>query len=109
MKNHAYALFIYGLLILGGGITGYAKAQSLPSLMMGILFGVLLLMSGYAMLKNKILGYFCALGFTGFLILFFSYRFYGTQKFMPAGLMTILSIAMMILLLSLKRKKISAT
>ena len=44
MKRESLFIFIYALLILIGGIVGYATAGSLASLASGLLFGGALLL-----------------------------------------------------------------
>jgi uncharacterized membrane protein (UPF0136 family) len=104
MKFRAYIVLVYGLLLLVGGFMGYQKANSLPSLMMGGGSALLMLASGYAMLKKKVLGTLCALLVSISLSFFFSYRFFLTQNFMPSGLMAILSLIVVMTLLFANRK-----
>ena len=81
MKYSAITAIIYSVLLFAGGMIGYYKAHSVPSLVMGTVFAVLLLISGIAMMKNSVLGYFSAAGFSLLLTIFFTYRFYLTEKF----------------------------
>lgn len=92
MKTQAIVVFIYGLLLLAGGIMGHVKAQSLPSLIMGSTFAVLTIISAVGMLKNYPYAYGCAAAISAILTLFFGYRFALSLKFMPAGLMAIISL-----------------
>ncbi len=94
-----YAILIYGVLVLLGGVLGYAKAQSKPSLISGVVFGVLLLVSGWLMLEARAWGWYLAIVLAGFLTAFFVVRFKNTRKFMPAGLMVVLSVAAIAVLL----------
>lgn len=94
-----YAILIYGVLVLLGGVLGYAKAQSKPSLISGVVFGVLLLVSGWLMLEARAWGWYLAIVLAGFLTAFFAFRFKNTRKFMPAGLMVVLSVAAIAVLL----------
>ena len=88
---------IYAFLLLIGGMIGYFTANSLPSLIMGtsfsLIFAVLSLQTG------KIAS-FVTLALASLMALFFSYRFFLTQKFLPAGLMCIASIALVLWLLN---------
>lgn len=99
MNFKATITLIYAALILIGGIIGFIKAQSLPSLIMGGTFALLLALSAVGMLKNYLLGQFIAIGLAALLALFFSYRFFLTMNFMPAGLIVILSLVVIFLLL----------
>lgn len=99
MNFKAVITFIYAAIILAGGMMGYIKAQSLPSLIMGTTFALLLTLSAIGILKDYLLGQFIAAGLAGLLALFFSYRFFQTMSFMPAGLIVILSLIVIFLLL----------
>lgn len=85
-------LFIFGALTIAGGIIGYVKAGSPASIIAGSISGVLLLVSGYLIGSGKvqaglILGIVLSLALAGrFLPAFLS-----THKWMPAGMMAILS------------------
>lgn len=98
MNFKAVVTFIYAALVLIGGIIGFLKGSN-ASLIMGSLFAFLLALSAVGMSKNYLLGKFLAIGFTGALALFFSYRFAGSYAFMPAGLMAILSIIVLCVLI----------
>ncbi len=85
-------LFIFGALTIAGGIMGYVKAGSPASIIAGGISGVLLLVSGYLIGAGKvqaglILGIVIALA----LAYQFVPKFLETHKFMPAGMMSILS------------------
>jgi uncharacterized membrane protein (UPF0136 family) len=102
-KLNAYFTLVYGLIVIAGGAVGFAKAGSMPSLIMGTTFGTLLLCSGWFMLGQSTLAYFASVALSGILALFFIYRFVTTWSFMPAGLMAILSLLILALLLFSKR------
>ncbi len=91
MKTNAIITFVYALTVASGGVIGFVTAGSYPSLIMGSVFGTLLLGSGYAITQKSTLGYFSAVALTAILALFFFYRFATTLKFMPAGLMAVIS------------------
>lgn len=93
MKTAAYLVLAYGLFIFLGGMIGFAKAHSMASLISGILFAVIIIVSAVAMLKDYRAGFYAALATSGFLTAFFVCRFTSSYKFMPAGLMFILSAA----------------
>lgn len=87
------AVGIYALLLLVGGVIGHYKAGSLASLIMGstfaLAFGIL------AFQKGKIAN-FITIGFTLVMLGFFGYRYSLSFNFMPAGLMSILSLMLLI-------------
>lgn len=106
MKLPAAIAFIYGILLLIGGIMGHIKANSLPSLIMGTTFAVLIIACAIAMIKESVLGYTCAIVLSVLLTAFFTYRFFLSFKFMPAGLMAIVSIAVALTLLWIKKNPV---
>lgn len=96
MKTNGIVLLIYALLVIAGGVIGFVKANSMPSLLMGGLFGVGLLASAAMLLNGKQAGFYLGVILSLALLAFFSYRFYSTGSFMPAGLMSILSLATLV-------------
>jgi uncharacterized membrane protein (UPF0136 family) len=98
MSLSAIAAILYGILSLLGGILGYAKAQSKPSLISGTISGVLLIISGLAITQGAAWGWWFALILTFVLESVFFWRLIKTRKFMPAGLMVIAGIATLIII-----------
>lgn len=84
-------ILIYGLLVALGGIMGYVKARSQPSLISGLVSGALLLGAWWFGLRNPKGGLSFALVIAIALLVVFILRYRKTQTFMPAGLMAILS------------------
>lgn len=107
MNKHRSALFViaFGILIGIGGLIGYLKAHSMPSLIAGFVSGLALLVSGLAMMKKSVLGYFTACLLTALLLFFFGYRFLQTGKLAPTGIMALASLGMFILLITSKMRK----
>lgn len=93
MKRSSIVVFVYTLFVLIGGIIGFVKAQSQASLVMSLLFAVGLSLCGWAMLKGHKLGLVLASLLILCLGAFFCYRFFLNYHFMPAGLMSLLSLA----------------
>ena len=96
MKTTSFIVGAYGLLILIGGIMGHVKAASTASLIMGVIFGILILFSSFGIYRGKLIGQYAALILAFFLDAFFSYRFLQSMKFMPAGLLSLISLAVLI-------------
>jgi len=103
MTNATYTVFIYGILVIVGGLFGYIKAGSTASLVMGNIFGIALLVCGLGMMKNYDWAYFGSLLLTAALALFFGFRFITTGAWMPGGTMLIVSL-ITILILALNKK-----
>ena len=97
MQNTAILVWIYGLLILGGGVMGYAVARSKASLISGIGFGLLLLVSGFGVWKGAAGSLLAATVIAVLLVVIFAVRYIKTRKFMPAGMLAILSLVATIL------------
>lgn len=97
--------FIFGALTIVGGLIGFIKKHSYPSLIAGGLCGVLLLIAG-VLLKNKptpglVLGIVISLALAGQ----FVPKFMAKHTWMPAGMMSILSVGgIVITLLALVKK-----
>lgn len=82
--------YSYGAIVFTGGAIGFFKAGSKMSLLAGTIFGFL---AAYgASLENKSL----ALIVSALLLGVMGPRFYRGRKIMPAGLVTLLSIIMVI-------------
>jgi uncharacterized membrane protein (UPF0136 family) len=83
---------IFGALTIIGGIVGYVKAGSLPSIIAGAITGVLLLVAGALLPEHRAVG--LATGFIISLLLAAQFvpKFIRTGRAMPAGMMSILSV-----------------
>lgn len=92
-------LGVYAILLAIGGFIGYAKAGSRPSLIAGTASAVLALIAlGLSMTLDVRAGFLVGAGLAMFLLLFFGSRFARSRKFMPGGLMTLVSLAVVVLL-----------
>jgi uncharacterized membrane protein (UPF0136 family) len=83
---------IFGALTIIGGVIGYVKAGSLPSIIAGAITGILLLVAGWIMPTNRAAGLVVGLVVSLLLAGQFVPKFIRTGKVMPAGLMSILSV-----------------
>lgn len=92
-------VLLYGIIILVGGIIGHLKAGSRASLICGLLFGLLLLAAAWGMFKNKRWGEYLALIVSAILIAFFAFRYLNTSHFMPAGLLSLVSLGVFVALI----------
>ena len=101
----SFILLFYALMILAGGLFGFFKAGSIPSLVAGLSFGVGLFIS-FLFFKRK-WGPYLALILTFILDAFFTQRYLKTLQFMPSGMLSLLSLAILISLAFSLRKKLN--
>src|ERR1700730_15391882 len=83
---------IFGALTIAGGIIGYVKAGSLPSIIAGAITGVLLLIAGALLPEHRATALATAFVISLLLAAQFVPKLIRTGKMMPAGLMSILSV-----------------
>ncbi|XP_044150469.1 transmembrane protein 14C [Bufo gargarizans] len=86
--------FGYAALVATGGVVGYVKAGSVPSLAAGLLFGSLAGLGAYQMSqdpKNVLLSLIASGTLAGVM----GFRFYNSGKIMPAGLIAGASLLML--------------
>jgi len=83
---------IFGALTIIGGVIGYVKAGSLPSIIAGSITGVLLLVAGALLPEHRAAGLATAFVISLLLAAQFVPKFIRTGKAMPAGMMSILSV-----------------
>jgi uncharacterized membrane protein (UPF0136 family) len=97
-----WIIMIYAILIAVGGIMGYAKAKSLPSLFAGVGAGLFLIGSAVAMMKGSYqTGWWIALLVTIALLLRFgSSAVANGFKMMPGGMVIILSLIVLVVLIT---------
>jgi uncharacterized membrane protein (UPF0136 family) len=84
-------LWIYIALLLIGGLIGFLKAKSKISLIMSLAFAVLLGICAVEKLRVE-----WSWGILSFLALIFFLRFLKTKKFMPSGMMLLVTLATII-------------
>jgi uncharacterized membrane protein (UPF0136 family) len=89
------ALWIYVTLLLAGGLAGFIKAGSKISLVTSALFAVLLALCATGIIRP----FYIADILVGVLAVVFVVRYLKTSKFMPSGLILLLSIVVLAVLL----------
>lgn len=103
--NSIYVLAVYGTLLFLGGIMGFVKSGSKPSIIMGSLSALALAFCVWAIKRERKEGYYWSASISGLLALFFTYRFYLTAALMPAGLMATLSFTVFAYLMLVRSQK----
>ena len=94
MHNFAnLILWIYIVLLVIGGLIGFLKAKSKVSLIMSVSFAALLALCA----AGVVFQYYMADILLAALLVVFAMRLAKTKKFMPAGLMLILTLVALIL------------
>ena len=83
-------LYIYGILLILGGAMGYVKAQSVPSLVAGLVCGFIALLLGFRYTWH--FAPHAALILSLVLIFIMGRRYLRTRKPMPALLIVVLSL-----------------
>ena len=96
MTRAIAATLIYGLLSGFGGILGYTKSNSKPSLISGCISGILLLLAAWMQLKGYSFGLLMSQIIILLLVIVFAIRLVKTGKFMPAGWMLVAGVAALI-------------
>lgn len=95
----AMVAIAYGILAAVGGVIGYRQANSKPSLISGVMSGLLLIGGGAIAQMGYSWGHWLALIVTSLLVIVFAIRLIKTKKFMPAGVMLSAGILTLVLLL----------
>lgn len=91
------ALVIYGILLIVGGVMGKVKGNSSASLVAGTLAGVAALIGFWKSLDDPMTGFMIGAMVGLMLTGIFISRFVRSRKFMPAGLILIMSLIVGIL------------
>ena len=92
--NPITVLWIYIALLVAGGLMGFIKAKSKMSLIMSLVFALPLALCALGIIKSPT---WLADVLLVFLLIFFGLRYAKSKKFMPNGMMTILSALALIL------------
>ncbi len=98
-------LWIYIVLLVIGGLIGFLKAKSKISLITSVAFAIVLSLSAIHHNGKDILPIEVSWGILSFLALFFLLRFLKSKKFMPSGMMTLLTIATIIVVVWIRDNK----
>jgi uncharacterized membrane protein (UPF0136 family) len=85
-----FLLYVYGILLIVGGVMGYVKAKSVPSLVAGCVCGFLALLLGYRYVWH--FAPHAAFILALVLIFIMGRRYLNSRKAMPALLIVVLSV-----------------
>jgi len=93
MTQWDYIGFAYAVFVATGGIIGYLKAGSIPSLVSGVSFGLVAAAGAYqtSVQPANVIVSLCA---SGLLTVVMGLRFYSTHKVFPAGVLFLISLLM---------------
>jgi uncharacterized membrane protein (UPF0136 family) len=90
-------LWIYIVLLVAGGLMGFLKGKSKASLIMSLIFAALLSLCATRGLLDAHMANVLANVILAFLLVFFGWRLTKSKKFMPNGLMVVLTLAALVL------------
>lgn len=93
MKIAPLVVALYAAFIMIGGIIGFVVAHSVASIVMSFTFALTLTVCSYYTWKGNLLAYDIATLLVFSLLLFFGFRFSTNFKWMPAGMMMLLSLS----------------
>jgi uncharacterized membrane protein (UPF0136 family) len=91
-------LWIYIVLLFVGGLIGFLKAGSKVSLITSAFFAGILILCNVGLIFQPDMAYILETGILVFLMVFFAFRLTKSKKFMPNGLMAVLTLATLVLL-----------
>jgi uncharacterized membrane protein (UPF0136 family) len=94
MHNYANTvLWVYIVLLVVGGLIGFLKGKSQVSLIMSVVFAALLALCA----ADIVFKYYVADILLAALLVVFGIRLTKTKKFMPAGMMLIITLVALVL------------
>jgi len=81
-------LWVYIVLLVAGGVVGFVKAQSKMSLLTSLGFAAALVLCAMRIIPNPLIADIILI----VLLIFFGLRVAKSRKFMPMGMMTLLTV-----------------
>src|SRR5208283_4598780 len=97
MQNTAIEIWAYGAMMMLGGVVGYLKVHSKASLIAGVGMGLGLLVSGFGVWRGSESSLIVAEVIAALLLVIFAIRLAKTKRFMPAGMLAVLSLAAVVI------------
>ncbi len=98
MSPGQIVLILYALLMLAGGIVGFRKASSKASLYAGSASALLLLLAWLVSTSSLAAGLWLGAIVAILLSIVFAMRLAKTTKFMPSGMLLVVSVVALVLL-----------
>ena len=95
--NPTTILWIYIVLLVAGGLMGYLKAKSKASIITSVIFAAILSLCAIRGILETQTATVLANVTLVFLLVFFGWRLTKSKKFMPNGLMVVLTLAALVL------------
>jgi uncharacterized membrane protein (UPF0136 family) len=92
MQNMAMEIWVYAAIMMLGGVAGYVKVRSKASLIAGVGMGLGLLVSGFGVWNGSYNSAVVAVVIAALLVVLFAIRYAKTRRFMPAGMLAVLSV-----------------
>ena len=86
-------LWVYVILLVAGGLFGFFKAKSRASLISSVVFGALLAMCAADVVFKEYMAYV----FLAALLVVFGIRLTKTKKFMPSGMLMVITLIALVL------------
>lgn len=86
------SILVYAVLVGVGGVMGFVKAQSKASLISGVVSAILLAACYLITSPERQIGLLLAAVVSILLLVVFSIRLAKTKKFMPSGMMLVMSL-----------------
>ena len=107
MKPGQITLIAYALVLIAGGTAGYAKGSNASLIAAGTL-GLLAIGSYLVSRKNLVRGYYAGVGIAVVAAVGMGKRWMDSGKFMPAGMVVILSVFVAALLVASSKRDAKA-
>ena len=95
--NPTTILWVYIVLLVAGGLLGFLKAKSKASIITSVIFAALLSLCATRGILDAHMATVLANVILAFLLVFFGWRLTKSKKFMPNGLMVVLTLAALVL------------
>lgn len=97
MEQTAIEIWVYGTMMILGGIAGFVKVGSKASLLSGVGMGLALLVSGFGVWRGSTNSLVVAVVVAALLLVLFAVRLAKTRKLMPAAMLAVLSLAAVVM------------